>query len=191
MGPCTAPAIRTKKSEVHFRACGFNTSILRPVTLYCPVPESPTDCGLVEALSFTFNFPLRLPVAPGVKITLTVHVPPAGTEEAQVLVCEKSPLLVPVMLIPVMVSATFCRFVNVVFIGLLEVPTATVPKFNEVGLKVTGLTPVPVTEIVCGLLLAVSEMVTVPDCFPATVGVKVTVMLQVAPAAMDVPHVFC
>lgn len=144
----------------------------------------------MEALSLTFNFALRVPVAPGVKVTLIVHVPPAGTEEGQVLVCEKSALLVPKMLIPVIVSATFCRFVRVVLIGLLEVPTATVPKFNEDGLKVTGLTPVPVTEIVCGLLLAESEMVTVPDFFPATVGVKVTVMLQVAPAAMEVPHVF-
>ena len=96
-------------------------------------------------------------------MTVIVHEPPAATEEGQLLVCEKSALFRPAMLIPVMLSAIFCRFISVVFIGLLEDPTATVPKFSEVGLKVTGLIPVPLTAMVCGLLLALSVIVTVPD----------------------------
>jgi len=74
-------------------------------------------------------------------------------------------------LIAVIVSAVVWRVVSVVLIGLLELPTTTVPKFSELGEKVTGLIPVPFTVIVWGLLLALSEIVTVPDCVPATVGV--------------------
>jgi hypothetical protein len=145
----------------------------------------------LEALSAIFTLALRAPVACGVKITVIVHDPPAETVEGQLLVCEKSALLTPMRLIAVIVRAVVWRFVKVVLIGLLELPTITVPKLSELGEKVTGLIPVPFTAIVCGLLPALSEMVTVPDAVPATVGVNVTVMLQVAPAAMEVPHVFC
>jgi hypothetical protein len=40
-----------------------------------PVPERLTDCGLLEALSVKFSEALRLPVADGVNVTLTVQVP--------------------------------------------------------------------------------------------------------------------
>lgn len=158
---------------------------------YCPVPVSPTLCGLLEALSVTFTFALRVPVACGVKVTVIVQDPPAETKEGQLLVWEKSALLTPMRLIAVIVRAVVWRFVSIVLIGLLELPIRTVPKLSEPGENVTGLIPVPFTLIVCGLLLALSEIVTVPDTVPATVGVKVTVMLQVEPAAMEVPQVFC
>ena len=72
---------------------------------------------------------------------------------------------------------------------MLELPTATVPKLREVGDKVTGLAPVPFTAIVCGLLAALSVMVTVAVFVPKTVGVNVTVILHFAPGAIDVPLV--
>ena len=50
------------------------------------------------------------------------------------------------MLIELIVSGVFWRFVSVVGSGLLELPTVTVPKLSEVGEKVTGLTPVPFDE---------------------------------------------
>jgi hypothetical protein len=125
-----------------------------------------------------------------VNVTVIVQVPPAASEEGQLLVCEKSAAFRPVMLIEVIVSAVFCAFVNVVGSGLLELPTATVPKLNERGEKVTGLTPVPFTRIFCGLLAALSEIVTVPDFVPRAVGEKVTVILHFAPAAIEVPQVF-
>jgi hypothetical protein len=52
---------------------------------YCPVPESATFCGLFTALSMTFNFPLRLPPARGLKVTEIVQVPPAANELGQSL----------------------------------------------------------------------------------------------------------
>lgn len=94
------------------------------------------------------------------------------------------------MLIELMVSAVVCAFVIVVGRGLLDLPSATVPKFSETGEKVTGLTPVPFTRIFCGLLDALSEIVTVPDFVPSTVGENVTVILHFAPAAIEVPQVF-
>jgi hypothetical protein len=39
-----------------------------------PVPVKATVCGLLEALSGRFSEALRLPVAEGVKVTLTVQV---------------------------------------------------------------------------------------------------------------------
>ena len=51
-----------------------------------------------------------------------------------------------------------------------------------------AVTPVPVSAIVCGLLEALSVKLTEPTALPAVVGVKVTLMAQLAPAAMDEPQ---
>jgi hypothetical protein len=47
----------------------------------------------------------------------------------------------------------------------------------------------PARFTVCGLLLALSVIVRVPVCVPDAVGVKVTVTVQVEPAARLVPQV--
>ena len=52
-----------------------------------------------------------------------------------------------------------------------------------------GATPVPVRLTVCGLPVALSVTVMVPGWLPVAVGVKVTVMVQLAPAATEVPQV--
>ena len=49
--------------------------------------------------------------------------------------------------------------------------------------------PVPLRLIVWGLLEALSVTVTVPVRVPDAVGLKVTLMLQLAPAASELPHV--
>jgi hypothetical protein len=51
-------------------------------------------------------------------------------------------------------------------------------------------TPVPVSETVWGLVLALSVIVRVPVRAPVVVGVKVTLTVQVAPGASVVPQVF-
>jgi hypothetical protein len=58
----------------------------RTVTAYCPIPDSATFCGLFTALSTIFNFPLRLPLARGLKVSEIVQVPPAANEPGQLLV---------------------------------------------------------------------------------------------------------
>ena len=50
--------------------------------------------------------------------------------------------------------------------------------------------PVPVSETVWGLLLALSVRVKVPVREPVVVGVKDMLTVQLEPAARDVPHVF-
>lgn len=59
------------------------------------------------------------------------------------------------------------------------------------GVKTTvevALAPVPVKLMVCGLLLALSVMVTVPVRVPLAVGLKVTLRVQLPPAATEVPQ---
>jgi len=64
------------------------------------------------------------------------------------------------------------------------------PKLKLVGAKLMpGATPVPDKVTVCGLPLALSVTVIVPDWLPVAVGVNVTLMVQFAPAATDVPQV--
>ena len=64
------------------------------------------------------------------------------------------------------------------------------PKLKLVGAKlVPGATPVPDRVTICGLPLALSVTVIVPGWLPVAVGVNVTLMVQFAPAATDVPQV--
>lgn len=72
----------------------------------------------------------------------------------------------------------------------LVVVTAWFPKAKLAGLTLTGTMPFPVSETVCGLLLALSVTVSVPVRVPVVVGLKVTLIEQVPPAATDAPHVF-
>jgi len=63
-----------------------------------PVPVSETACGEPAALSEIERLALRLPVAEGVNVTEIVQLPFALRLLPQLLVCEKSPEFVPVML---------------------------------------------------------------------------------------------
>jgi len=50
--------------------------------------------------------------------------------------------------------------------------------------------PVPVKLAVCGLLLALSVIVSVPGWEPVVVGLSVTLTVQVACAGRELPQVF-
>src|SRR5208337_3426085 len=52
-----------------------------------------------------------------------------------------------------------------------------------IGIQYQLFVPVPVNATVCGLVLSLSSMVTVPFCVPSSVGVNVTLMIQLAPDA--------
>lgn len=82
--------------------------------------------------------------------------------------------------------------VSVTVTAALVLPTATVPKFNELADRVTGeleLLPVPLRLTVCGLFPALSVKVSVPVAAPVVVGVNVTPTVQFAPAATLTPQV--
>ena len=67
----------------------------RPMSVADPV--SLTVCGLAGALSMNASFPVRVPIAVGVKVTPAVQVAPVASVAGgtgQVLVWVKSPLVV-------------------------------------------------------------------------------------------------
>jgi len=100
------------------------------------------------------------------------------------LVCPKSPGLVPVKPMLVMVNATPLGFESVTALAVLVMPTLWLPKSGTgEGERLGGAIPVPETPAVWGLLLALSVTVNVALREPITVGVKVTLMVQVALAA--------
>jgi hypothetical protein len=81
-------------------------------------------------------------------------------------------------------------FVRVTVFAVLEVPTAWLPNDKLAGDVVAWAMPTPLSESVCGLLLALSVTVSVPVRAPVAVGVKATLIVQLAPEPKDVPQVF-
>ena len=63
---------------------GDAVSVALPPPELVPVPDRLTV--LVTPPALTVSVPVRLPVAVGAKVTLTVHEPPAAIDEPQVLV---------------------------------------------------------------------------------------------------------
>src|SRR5581483_4069734 len=114
---------------------------------YWPVPVRLTNCGLPPPLSAIETEALRAPIAVGVKVTVIVQLPPPTTLVPQVLVCMKSPGLVPVRVIPVIVRVCAPTLVRVTVCGALVVPTVTVPNGRMVGDSLTTV-PTPDTAMV-------------------------------------------
>ena len=82
--------------------------------------------------------------------------------------------------------------VRVTVSAALVVPTFWPLKVSEVGETLGGTepAPVPLRLAVCGLLAALSVTVSIALRAPAAVGVNVTSMEQLAPAARVVPQLF-
>ena len=134
------------------------------------------------ALSFTVRVPVRLPRMVGVKVTEIVQLAPTASVfgvSGHVEVCAKSPEAE----IEVMVRAFVPVFFSVTVFAGLVVLSIWLAKVRLLGDKLTGRTPVPVNEAVWGEVEALSVTVRVPLRLPETVGVKVTEIVQVAPAA--------
>lgn len=66
---------------------------------------------------------LRVPVAVGLKVTLIVQLAPEAKLEPQLLVWAKSPLLVPVIVMPLIVNEEAPAFRIVTLFAALVVPT--------------------------------------------------------------------
>jgi hypothetical protein len=102
-----------------------------------PVPLIGTVCGLPGALSVNLTVDDRLPVLVGVKTTLIVQLAFAAREEGQLLVCEKSAVLLLEILMFVTDKDAFPVFVSVIACGVLPMPTCWFPKLRLVGDKLT------------------------------------------------------
>jgi hypothetical protein len=79
------------------------------------------------------------------------------------------------------VNAAVCPAVTVRLAGCVVIEGATA--------TADVVEPMPVSEIVCGLLPALSVRVTPPVRVPVVVGVNFTLIVQLAPAATELPHV--
>ena len=83
------------------------------------------------------------------------------------------------------VSGAVPVFVTVTVWAALGTPTATFPKLKDVAERPSsGAVPVPVTDTVCGLPVALLIRVSVPARAPTAVGVKMTEIAHVALTAM-------
>ena len=92
------------------------------------------------ALSVTVIEPVREPVAVGVNVTLIVHDELAARLEPQVLVWEKSPLMVMLEIVRVALPG----LLRVTLCGLLLVPKACEENTRDVGERLAaGAVPVP------------------------------------------------
>jgi len=155
---------------------------------YLPVPVSLTTPGLSGALSLAVAAPVNEPATLGRKVTLKVHVAPAATVAPHGALPDPVTLKPPLATMLEIFSVVPELFVRVTDFGALEVPTACVPKARLVGDKLTGISPVPVSPITCGLPNPVSVIATAPLIDPVADGANVTDNVHFALAASAPPQ---
>lgn len=151
-----------------------------------PVPESAADCGLPLALSAMESDALRVPLAAGVNMIAIVHVLPAASDELQVLFWLKSPASEPVKVIPEMFKVALPVLSRVTDSVAQDVVAGQLPNATLVGETVAVVllaVAVPDRLTLCGLPVPLSVTLRAALRAPLAVGVNVTLMVQLAPAA--------
>jgi len=143
--------------------------------------------------SVMISVALKVPALGGVKVTLSVQVPPAASELPQVFPDKvkalgfappKVMLEIFKVVLPVLLSVTATGALLTVWDWLPNVTlladTPATPAFP---------TPVPPRFIDCGLPMALSITNTLALRLPAALGVKVTLILQLPPGTTEPPQV--
>jgi hypothetical protein len=143
-----------------------------------PVPLKLIVCGLPAPDELTVIAPVRVPVAVGVKVTVIEQVLFCASVVLQVFVWLKSPVAAETTMLftaPLLAVKTIDCDALLVFVTWF----ANVSEPWE-SPSAGGNTPVPLKLIVCGLPSPEEVIVIAPVRVPATVGVNVTVTVQVA-----------
>jgi hypothetical protein len=123
------------------------------------------------------------------KVTLIAQLAPAATLDPQLLVSAKSPALAPDTATLVTLNAAFPELLSVIVCPALAAPTVWLANVRLVGERLTAdVIPVPATLTLWGLWETLSVTVTCAVRVPDAVGWKVTVIVQLAPAAMVDPQ---
>jgi hypothetical protein len=143
--------------------------------------------GLVVAPEVMVSLPVRLPVAVGPNVSVTVQLPPGAIDVPQSFACPKSPVVATLVS---GIARSGLVLVSVTVFGALVVPTAWLPKLSDVGETVSGKVPVPLNVDVRGLLVAFDTMATEPGRLPVAVGVNVTLTVQLPDGATTPAHSF-
>ena len=87
-----------------------------------------------------------------------------------------------------MLTDTSPLLATVIVFARLFVPTGWLPKFTVVGVNCMYV-PVPVSDTFCGLPGALSVIEREPVSMPIVVGLKLTLMVQLAPGLTIEPQV--
>jgi hypothetical protein len=143
-----------------------------PDELPPPLPESETVCGLFVAESVKLSVAVRAPVAVGLKMIDAAQFDEVARLVPHVLLAmEKSPAFVPVIATLLMATAAVVVLLKVADCDALLEPTTVLGNVRLAGFTLTaGLTPRPVSVMVCGLSVAESVNVSVALRAPAAVG---------------------
>lgn len=151
-------------------------------------PVKLINCGLPPPLSAIETSAVRVPVVFGLKVTLTEQLAFFASTLPHVFDRAKSPESLPVKVMLVKVSVVVPTLVIVTLCGLELLPIFVAGKLKPDADNLTCV-PVPVKLIDWGLLAALSVIFTVPVRVPSAVGLNVTLMVQVAFTARELPHV--
>ena len=156
-----------------------------------PVPLSAIVCGEVTALSVMVMDAVNAPVLVGAKWPWMVQLAPAARLAPQLFAKSNDAALAPVTAMLVMDNVAVPVLVSVTVPELPDKPTYTDPRERLVADSVTGgSTPVPLSAMVWGELLALSVMVIAAVSAPVAAGAKCPWIVQLAPAARLVPQLF-
>ena len=146
-----------------------------------PMPASATTSGELGVLFSSVRLPERLLAEPGVKLTVKVEEPPGGTESGTVSPEKPKP-------VPTSDAWVTLRFavpgLLIASVWVLVTPKVTLPKLTLAGItEICGCTPLPLSEIVVGELVALLTKLRLPAALPDVAGAKLTLSERFWPAA--------
>jgi hypothetical protein len=169
---------------------GFNAT--EKVGGLTAVPLKATDCGELGALSARVNAAVKDPAAVGENVTEKVQLALIASDAPQVVVCANTLEFAPLRAKLVKLSAAFPVFVRVTVCATL-VPATKELKVSAEGERSTagagGAVAVPLSMTLCGVPEALSARYSDAVELAAIDEIKVTEILQLAPAANEVPQV--
>jgi hypothetical protein len=157
------------------------------------VPLRETDCG--EATLFEIvNCAVRRPAATGVKVTPMGQLAPVAMGAVHPLLNEKSAKFAPdsATLEMLSVAVPVPAFITIKFCIGDAVPARIVENVNvpaDKAIEVVPFEPVPLSDTIWGLPLALSAIESVACRSPIAVGVKVKLMEQKASLASETGQV--
>ena len=163
---------------------GVVLAVQDSITSCVPEPESATDCGLPLALSVMLRAAVRVPLAAGVNKIAMVQVPPAATAGLQVSTSVKSVASAPVNVMLEMLKLALPVLLRVTTCEVLTMSTASFPKERLVGERLAAGHRTRSGK--AHTLWAAGSVVREGDgcgTGSAAVGLKVTLIVQLAPAA--------
>jgi hypothetical protein len=155
-------------------------------------PERLAVCGLLAALSVNTRLAERVPDADGVKVIVAEQLDPeTNVDPHDLLVIAKSDASAPLIAMLLIDKVVAPPLLNVTDFGELVEPIAVFANVTLVGDTVTppALDAVAVPVSATGRAVPLAETLSVAARAPAAVGLKITLIAQLAPPARLAPHV--